>query len=124
MFLRKNMLQFSQKTVERNSNTVKRNTWSFVSVPEELKTQKMCESVVRENPRMFKFVPEQFKTQEMCERTVRENLSLQSGWVKVYIDKEIKLRKEASSNFQKEFSKLMNNLLFGKTMEDIPEDMC
>ena len=40
-------------------------------VPDQFKTQQMCDKAVKKDPRLLKYVPEQFITQEMYDEVIR-----------------------------------------------------
>ena len=51
-------------------------------------------------------------------RVIRCN---QSTWLKTYIDMKTKLRTEAKNDTAKDFFRLMNNAVFGRTLENVRE---
>ena len=62
----------------------------------------------------------QYLEEGMILKKVHHGLKFyQSPWMEPYVRKNTDLRKEAKNAFEKDFFKLMNNSVFGKTIENI-----
>ena len=47
--------------------------YSLALIPDEMKTQKLCEKSVEDDPNSLAYVPDHFKTKQMCNEAVEED---------------------------------------------------
>ena len=47
----------------------------FHSIPDQYKTQEMCNSIIPEDPFSIRYVPDQHKNQQMCDKAVDDCLA-------------------------------------------------
>ena len=47
----------------------------FDSIPNQYKTQEMCDKVVSEDPFLIVYCPDKYKTQRMCDEAVDDSLA-------------------------------------------------
>ena len=92
--------------------------------PERIKIDKVdkliCSFLPKKNYVLHYKNLKQYLEEGMILKKVHRGLKFyQSPWMEPYIRKNTDLRKEAKNAFEKDFFKLMNNSVFGKTIENI-----
>ena len=92
--------------------------------PEKLKVDKIdkliCSLLPKRNYVLHYKNLKQYLKEGMILKKVHRGIKFyQSPWMEAYIRKNTDLRKLATSSFEKDFFKLMNNSVFGKTIENI-----
>ena len=88
--------------------------------PEKIKVDKVEKLICSFKPKSHYRNLKQYLKQGMILKKVHRGIKFyQSKWIEPYIRKNTDLRKVAKNKFQKDFLKLMNNSVFGKTIENI-----
>ena len=92
--------------------------------PEKLKVDKIDKLICSFLPKKHYVLHyknlKQYLQEGMILKKVHRGIKFyQSPWMEPYIRKNTELRKRAVSSFEKDFFKLMNNSVFGKTIENI-----
>ena len=92
--------------------------------PEKIKINKVDKLVSTFLPKTYYTLHyknlKQYLEEGMILKKVHRGIKFyQSPWMEPYIRKNTELRKEAKNAFEKDFFKLMNNSVFGKTIENI-----
>ena len=92
--------------------------------PEKIKIDKIdkfiCSSLPKKHYVLHYKNLKQYLQEGMILKKVHRGIKYkQSPWMEPYIRKNTDLRKDAKNAFEKDFFKLMNNSVFGKTIENI-----
>ena len=92
--------------------------------PEKIKIDKTAKLICSFLPKKYYILHyknlKQYLKEGMILKKVHRGIKFkQSPWMEPYIRKNTDLRKKAKNAFEKDFPKLMNNSVFGKTIENI-----
>ena len=92
-------------------------------LPERMKIDKcnklVCNLYDKKNCCSYKIIKTSIKSWANIKESSLSNTFNQEAWLKPYTDMNTELRKQAKNDFEKDFFKLMNNAVFGKTMENV-----
>ena len=93
-------------------------------LPERIKINKCCKLVSNFYDKNDHVVHIRSLKQELShglilKKVLRVIQFNQEVWLKEYINMNTELRKQAKNDFEKDFFKLVNNSVFGKTMENV-----
>ena len=109
------MLSVTQKKIYKSYN--------YNKEPKDEKTKKLILNVNDKenyvlNIKILKYYLQQGMKLKKVNKTIRFK---QKAWLKPWIDFNTDKRKQATSDFEKDMYKLMNNAVYGKTMENVRE---
>ena len=92
-------------------------------LPERMKIEKVKKLVANFYEKFNIYTPKNIKQALNCGLISKKMHRIikfkQKAWLKSHIDMNADLRKKAKNDFEKDFFKLMNNVVFGKTMENV-----
>ena len=116
---KKNMLKFNEDSIKNHDED---NDKGYI-LETDVKYPKRLHNLHCDLP----FLPERMKINK-CNKLVynlydkKNCCSHKIFKLSIRFDRNTELRKEAKNNFEKDFFKLMNNSIFGKTMENVDDD--